>query len=100
MIEILVNYENNDLNFILGSYVNEKGDPLSAHLFAIGGDKWRNLRRKLTPTFTSGKMKGMFHTIAECGSLLEKVFRKEIQKKEPIDIKDILGNFTTDVIGW
>ncbi|XP_044260375.1 cytochrome P450 6A1-like [Tribolium madens] len=78
-------------------YFNEKNDPLSAHLFAIGGQKWRNLRTKLTPTFTSGKMKQMFHTLLECESNLLKRIAKECHS--PINIKEILSCFTIDVIG-
>ncbi|KYB24705.1 cytochrome P450 6BK2 [Tribolium castaneum] len=82
-----------------GSYYNEKDDPLSAHLFAIGGQKWRNLRTKLTPTFTSGKMKQMFQTLVDCESNLAKKIDMEYEKKHPIDIKEVLGCFTTDIIG-
>lgn len=64
----------------------------AAHLFAIGGMKWKNLRSKLTPTFTSGKMKGMFQTLLNCGSALEQTL-KEHKSEEPIDIKQVLGKF-------
>ena len=82
-----------------GFYYNEKDDPLSAHLFAIGGQKWRNLRTKLTPTFTSGKMKMMFQTLVDTVPNLIKTIESDCASQTPIDIKEVLGCFTTDVIG-
>nr|WCC58068.1 cytochrome P450 [Pharsalia antennata] len=82
-----------------GAYVNGKDDPLGSHLFAIGGKKWRNLRVKVTPTFTSGKLKSMFQTLTDCGVILEQFFQETLQKEEAVDIKDVFGRFTTDIIG-
>uniref|UniRef100_V5GHY9 Cytochrome P450 6a2 n=1 Tax=Anoplophora glabripennis TaxID=217634 RepID=V5GHY9_ANOGL len=81
------------------NFVNGKDDPLGAHLFSIGGKKWRNLRIKVTPTFTSGKLKAMFQTLADCGVILEKFFQETFEKEESVDIKDVFGRFTTDIIG-
>ncbi|KAJ3651615.1 hypothetical protein Zmor_017644 [Zophobas morio] len=85
--------------FNRGVYYNEKDDPISAHLFAIGGQRWRNLRMKLTPTFTSGKMKLMFQTLLDCQKNLHEKIALLCESKQPIDIKELLGCYTTDVIG-
>lgn len=74
-------------------------DPLSAHIFNLTGDKWRNLRAKITPSFSSGKLKGMFETLLKCGEpLLEHVGRCA-EEGVAIDIKEAVACYTTDVIG-
>ncbi|CAH1382250.1 unnamed protein product, partial [Tenebrio molitor] len=82
-----------------GLYYNEKADPLSAHLLSIGGAKWRNLRMKLSPAFTSSKMKMMFPTLMDCEAGLQTRIEQECQHKQPIDIKEVFACFANDVIG-
>ena len=80
-----------------GVYFNED-DPLSAHLFSLEGTKWKNLRVKLTPTFTSGKMRMMFDILVACSGQLTQEMDKNVGKA-PIDIKNMLERFTMDIIG-
>ncbi|XP_055684920.1 probable cytochrome P450 6a23 [Lutzomyia longipalpis] len=82
-----------------GFYVNEKADPLSAHLLSLTGNKWKNLRAKLSPTFTSGRMKLMFPLIAGISKEFQRTFEEEATKNSIVEIKDLMGRFTTDVIG-
>jgi cytochrome P450 family 6 len=53
---------------------------------------------KLTPTFTSGKMKMMFQTLVDCGLELGSILEKSASDEEVIEIKDILARYSTDVI--
>ena len=81
-----------------GVYMNEENEPLSAHLFSLTGMKWRNLRVKLTPTFTSGKLKMMFQRLVECGQELQTCLKNVGERGDVIEIKDILARFSTDII--
>jgi len=81
-----------------GVYMNEENEPLSAHLFSLTGMKWRNLRVKLTPTFTSGKLKMMFQRLVECGQELQTCLEKVGERGDVIEIKDVLARFSTDII--
>ncbi|EFA02821.2 cytochrome P450 6BQ7 [Tribolium castaneum] len=82
-----------------GNYINEEVDPLSGHLFNLEDAKWKEMRVKLTPTFTSGKMKMMFQTLADCTHGLKTIMNECATSGTPIEIKDVLGRFTTDIIG-
>lgn len=42
-------------------------EPLTKHLVNMEGDTWKILRQKLTPTFSSGKIKGMLGLLQCCG---------------------------------
>ena len=81
-----------------GIYMNEEIEPLSGHLFTLPGVKWRNLRVKLTPTFTSGKLKMMFQRFVECGQGLQTCLEKVGEKGDVIEFKDVLARFSTDII--
>jgi cytochrome P450 family 6 len=77
-------------------YVDEKRDPISAHLFNIGGQKWRDLRFKLSPTFSSGKIKGMFPIMRDCGRSLQNfLIRNSSNDKSVFNFIDLFAKYTT-----
>lgn len=54
---------------------------------------------KLSPVFTSGKLKDMFPLILDCAKNLEEFVEKVRNSGEPVDCRDMAAKFTTDVIG-
>jgi cytochrome P450 family 6 len=60
----------------------------AGNLFMMNDQKWRDMRNKLSPTFTSGKMKNMFPLVEECSKNLQIYVDKH--QNEDIDIKVVL----------
>lgn len=77
---------------------DKKKDYISNHLFNMCGDDWRRMRLKLTPTFTSGKMKLMFLLMTTCGEQLKECVDKKVSENAEVDVKDVLVRFTMDII--
>ncbi|XP_063985747.1 probable cytochrome P450 6a13 [Diachasmimorpha longicaudata] len=84
-------------NFIDRGMKVDVHDVLSNNLFMLDPKKWRPLRMKLSPVFTSGKLRDMFYLLNECGNRVEKYLEKF--DGQSVDMRDIAGKFATDVIG-
>ncbi|XP_037947264.1 probable cytochrome P450 6a13 [Teleopsis dalmanni] len=83
-----------------GFFHNERDDPLTANLLFLDGEPWRALRHKLSPVFTTGKIKYMFSTMVTVAENLEGACHKIVDKKEgQFDAKDLFARYTTDMIG-
>ncbi|XP_061401510.1 probable cytochrome P450 6a21 [Musca vetustissima] len=78
---------------------NAKDDPLTGHLFNLEGSLWKNLRTKLSPTFTSGKMKQMFPLVVQVANDCREVLDDMLRVSKEVDVKELMARYTTDVIG-
>jgi cytochrome P450 family 6 len=76
-----------------------QNDPLTHNLLNLEFDKWQPLRNRLTPVFTSGKLKKMFLLISQCADHLEQTIEKVVNYDEPIECRELTAKYTTDVIG-
>ncbi|XP_018569720.1 probable cytochrome P450 6a13 [Anoplophora glabripennis] len=86
-------------NFTDRGVYQSESDPISVNIFSQPGKEWRNVRVKLTSVFTSAKMKAMFQTILDCHEGLEEALKELARQKSDVDILEVIGCFTTDVIG-
>ncbi|XP_069699318.1 cytochrome P450 6j1-like [Periplaneta americana] len=79
--------------------IDKSVDPLFGRmLFSLKGERWRHVRVNLTPVFTSGKMKKMFHLVKICSDQLLQHLEKITADGKPVPIKETMSRYTTDVI--
>ncbi|XP_050439571.1 probable cytochrome P450 6a14 [Adelges cooleyi] len=82
-----------------GIPVDIDATPLSNHLFAMNGQKWKIMRNKMSPVFTSSKLKNMQDQIKECSDQLMKNLEMNLIQSDVLEVRDIMGDYSTDVIG-
>ncbi|XP_024080838.1 probable cytochrome P450 6a14 isoform X2 [Cimex lectularius] len=80
-----------------GFEVDENTNPLDVNLFSMTGKRWRAYRNRLSPIFTTGKLKTMYGLMTEIGENLVNAIEKE--PTDCVDMKDVFGRFSMDVIG-
>lgn len=79
-------------------YIDEKTDAMAANLLVQRGERWKHQRSKLTPAFTSGKLKEMFDTIISCGKSLETYFDQFAKSGDTLAVREVLAHFAITVI--
>lgn len=79
-------------------YLNEKDEPLTGQLGALRGQRWRDMRTKLTPAFSPNKMKMIFAGLLECGCQLQQQVAEAAKAKQAIDMYELIACFSTSVM--
>ncbi|XP_056416274.1 cytochrome P450 3A4-like isoform X2 [Hyla sarda] len=72
--------------------------PLKSAVSTATDEQWKRIRTVLSPTFTSGKLKQMFPIIKQYGDLLVKNIQKKVDNKEFVDMKNIFGSYSMDIV--
>lgn len=92
-IKFIYSYSNSDIH----------SDSLGGNnLFFLRNPAWRTVRARLTPFFTSGKLKKMFHLMNDIGTEFNnKLMSLDVEEKTQnvcTEIKEYVAQYTTDVI--
>ncbi|KAJ3645299.1 hypothetical protein Zmor_022965 [Zophobas morio] len=80
-------------------FIPPEGDPIFyKNLFSMENQEWRDMRSRLTPVFTSSKMKYMFSLITQnCDKFVKHFLRKE-ETVVTVEMREIMARFSNDVI--
>lgn len=101
--ELVKNVLVKDFNYFADrhSAANPKDRIGYASLFFLTNPAWKTLRAKLTPFFSSGKLKKMYELMLDCSNNLDTHFEslELVGKGKELDLKDVAVKFSTDMIG-
>ncbi|KAG7170441.1 Cytochrome P450 6k1-like 5 [Homarus americanus] len=78
---------------------SKKDECLREMLFLINGSHWKGVRSIMSPTFTSGRMRQMYHLVEEKADALIERLQRHCQEKSFVKTKTIYARYVMDVIG-
>ncbi|CAL7948657.1 unnamed protein product [Xylocopa violacea] len=80
-------------------FINDDSNPLYADMvFTLTGDRWREERNMLSPTFTSSKIKNMFKLMSSCAERFTDWLTNLPENEREKEMKQLLSMYTNDVI--
>ncbi|XP_046960768.1 cytochrome P450 6B2-like [Vanessa cardui] len=85
--------------YLRGLGRDAKKEPLLQNIFSAEGDSWKLVRQRLTPAFTTAKLKGMFPLIVKCAEKLHDIGDEIVAKGGECDVRDLMARFSTEFIG-
>ncbi|XP_071633835.1 cytochrome P450 9e2-like [Temnothorax longispinosus] len=80
-------------------FVDESVEPLfGKNVFSLRGDRWKEMRTTLSPSFTASKMKFMFDLISKCSQDFVNYLVDHPELCQEVDTKAAFRRYTNDVI--
>ncbi|KAF5289036.1 hypothetical protein FQA39_LY03915 [Lamprigera yunnana] len=81
------------------TFIPKDVDPLmEKNLLGLKGQRWRDVRATLSPSFTISKLKFMFTLVSDSAQDFINYFKKENEDVLEIEMKDAFTRFTNDTI--
>ncbi|XP_013183008.2 cytochrome P450 6k1 [Amyelois transitella] len=77
-----------------------KNDPIGGlNIFTSNDPLWTSMRKRLTPVFTSSKLRSLHGLLSAKSKQLEQRIRSDVKAGDTINLRMVYSDFTTDVIG-
>ncbi|XP_029170205.1 cytochrome P450 9e2-like [Nylanderia fulva] len=81
------------------AFADETIDPLfGKNVFSLRGDRWKEMRNTLSPSFTASKMKVMCGLVSKCADDFIDYLVDHPELCVEVETKEIFRRYTTDVI--
>ncbi|XP_070695459.1 cytochrome P450 3A30-like [Pempheris klunzingeri] len=72
--------------------------PLRDAVTIVEDEEWKRIRSILSPSFTSGRLKEMYKIMLQHSSNLIRSLHKKVESNEVIEVKDVFGPYSMDVV--
>ncbi|XP_046971680.1 probable cytochrome P450 6a14 [Vanessa cardui] len=82
-----------------GIFSGGAGDPLAGHLFNLHGNAWKTLRYKMSPAFSSCKLKCMYPLVEKIAKEALNYADEQHLRDEAMNFSEFYEKYTMEIIG-